>query len=116
MPISTEPSPDARPTEAGTPTVDIVVPVHDEAKVLEAKIARLHDYLVAHFPLSWRITIADSGSDDDTGALAAELAAGRPLPDALVFANAAAALCVQRMGAGPSMPVRAEVAAIRLTV
>jgi ribokinase len=50
-----------------------------------------------------------------TGALAAELAAGRTLADALIFANAAAAICVQRMGAGPSMPERAEVTASRLT-
>ncbi|MCW5771602.1 MAG: ribokinase [Rhodospirillaceae bacterium] len=45
------------------------------------------------------------------GALAARLAAGSPLPAALHYANTAASLCVQRPGAGPSMPTRAEVEA-----
>jgi len=43
------------------------------------------------------------------GALASQLAAGIALPAALAFANAAAAISVQRMGAGPSMPTAAEV-------
>jgi ribokinase len=45
------------------------------------------------------------------GALAAQLAHGTPLREALGFANVAASICVQRMGASPSMPTRAEVAA-----
>ena len=43
------------------------------------------------------------------GALAAQLAQGRPIRDALNYANTAASICVQRMGAGPSMPTAAEV-------
>jgi ribokinase len=46
------------------------------------------------------------------GALAAQLSGGRPIRDALSYANAAASICVQRMGAAPSMPTAAEVAAI----
>jgi ribokinase len=46
------------------------------------------------------------------GALAAQLSAGRVIRDALNYANAAASICVQRMGAAPSMPTAAEVAAI----
>ncbi|MCK1280272.1 ribokinase [Bradyrhizobium sp. 61] len=46
------------------------------------------------------------------GALAAQLAEGVPLRTALAFANAAASISVQRMGAGPSMPTAAEVAAV----
>ncbi|OAF11299.1 ribokinase [Bradyrhizobium neotropicale] len=46
------------------------------------------------------------------GALAAQLADGATLPTALTFANAAASISVQRMGAGPSMPTATEVAAI----
>ncbi|QIP05048.1 ribokinase [Bradyrhizobium symbiodeficiens] len=46
------------------------------------------------------------------GALAAQLADGAPVPAALAFANAAASISVQRMGAGPSMPTAAEVAAV----
>jgi ribokinase len=47
------------------------------------------------------------------GALAAQLAAGKPIRDALGYANMAASICVQRMGAAPSMPTAAEVAALR---
>src|SRR4051794_9837572 len=46
------------------------------------------------------------------GALAAQLADGVDLRPALAFANAAASISVQRMGAGPSMPTAAEVAAV----
>jgi ribokinase len=45
------------------------------------------------------------------GALGARLADGALLRDALAYANAAASISVQRMGAGPSMPTAAEVAA-----
>jgi ribokinase len=47
------------------------------------------------------------------GALASQLAGGKPLRDALGYANAAASICVQRMGAAPSMPTAAEVEALR---
>jgi ribokinase len=43
------------------------------------------------------------------GALASQLAGGSSLRDALGYANAAASICVQRMGAAPSMPTAAEV-------
>ena len=43
------------------------------------------------------------------GALAAQLAGGATIRDALNYANAAASICVQRMGAAPSMPTAAEV-------
>jgi len=45
------------------------------------------------------------------GALAARLAESVPLRQAMGYANAAASICVQRMGAAPSMPSAAEVAA-----
>lgn len=46
------------------------------------------------------------------GALAAQLADDVPLRAAVAFANAAASISVQRMGAGPSMPTAAEVKAV----
>ncbi|RTE93959.1 MULTISPECIES: ribokinase [Bradyrhizobium] len=46
------------------------------------------------------------------GALAAQIADDAPLRTALAFANAAASISVQRMGAGPSMPTAAEVKAV----
>ena len=42
------------------------------------------------------------------GALASRLCAGEPLADGLAFANKAASICVQRPGAGPSMPTASE--------
>jgi ribokinase len=45
------------------------------------------------------------------GAVAAQLAAGKSIHEALVYANSAASICVQRMGAAPSMPSAAEVEA-----
>ncbi|OCK61480.1 ribokinase [Bradyrhizobium sp. LMTR 3] len=49
------------------------------------------------------------------GALAAQLANGKAIRDALEYANAAASICVQRMGAAPSMPTAAEVPAVLRT-
>jgi ribokinase len=46
------------------------------------------------------------------GAVAAQLAKGKSIQDALAYGNAAASICVQRMGAAPSMPTAAEVAAV----
>jgi len=45
------------------------------------------------------------------GAVAAQLAAGTSIGEALHYANSAASICVQRMGAAPSMPTAAEVEA-----
>jgi ribokinase len=47
------------------------------------------------------------------GAVAARLAQGKPIRDALDYANVAASICVQRMGAAPSMPTAEEVDAAR---
>jgi putative flippase GtrA len=70
----------AAPAEApGRPLVEIVVPVHDEQRVLEASIVRLHRYLAASFPFAFRITIADNASTDATWLLAKRLA--ERLPD-----------------------------------
>jgi ribokinase len=43
------------------------------------------------------------------GAVAGQLAGGKPIRDALHHANIAASICVQRMDAAPSMPTAAEV-------
>jgi len=58
------------------PAVDIVIPVYNEAAVLEASIEKLYDYLESEFPLSWRITIVDNASTDGTWFVAARLARG----------------------------------------
>jgi len=61
------------------PSLEIVVPVHDEQLVLQQSIRRLHGYARAALPhLDVRITIADNASSDLTGALAMQL--GDQLP------------------------------------
>ena len=49
----------------------------------------------------------------DPAELAARGLTQQAIRDALEYANAAASICVQRMGAAPSMPTSAEVAALR---
>ncbi|MBI5087513.1 MAG: glycosyltransferase [Actinobacteria bacterium] len=56
------------------PVVDVVVPVFNEAHVLEASITTLHRYLSSSFPFTWRITIVDNASTDDTLTVASALA------------------------------------------
>ncbi|WP_432185902.1 ribokinase [Streptomyces sp. Tue6028] len=58
-----------------------------------------------------RVTAVDSTGAGDTfaGTLAVALAEGREMPEALVWASAAAALSVQRPGASSSMPYRSEI-------
>ena len=63
--------PRTRPTQA---TLDIVVPVYNEELDLPRSVARLHDYLTAQVPMSFRITIADNASTDATAAIADRLA------------------------------------------
>ena len=65
-----------------------------------------------HIP-AFPIQAVDSTAAGDTycGCLVAALAEGKSLAEAVRFASAAAALCVQRMGAQPSIPWREEIEA-----
>ncbi len=56
------------------PVLDVVVPVYNEEPDLEPCVRRLHAHLTGHFPYSFRITIADNASTDDTPEIAARLA------------------------------------------
>ncbi|MEW2525142.1 ribokinase [Streptomyces sp. NPDC047071] len=58
-----------------------------------------------------RVTAVDTTGAGDTfvGALAVALGEGRPMPAALGWASAAAALSVQRPGAAAAMPYRTEI-------
>ncbi|MBJ6645161.1 glycosyl transferase [Streptomyces sp. BSE7F] len=59
---------------AGTPVLDVVVPVHNEEEDLRPCVRRLHEHLTRTFPYAFRITIADNASTDGTPAVAADLA------------------------------------------
>lgn len=68
--------PNAAPiaTECGVPVLDVVVPVYNEEAALADSVHRLHRHLSHDFPFTFRITIADNASVDDTPAIAAALA------------------------------------------
>jgi ribokinase len=67
-----------------------------------------------HTDLGRAVKAVDSTGAGDcfVGAVAAVLAEGNPIQSALGYANIAASICVQRMGAAPSMPTVAEVSAV----
>jgi putative flippase GtrA len=67
------PAPAATPTR--TATVDIVIPVYNEAADLAASVLRLEAYLAAGFPFEYRIVVADNASTDGTWPIAERLAA-----------------------------------------
>jgi putative flippase GtrA len=83
--VGGEPGRGPRPATNGWthPVVEIVVPVYNEAHVLEASIRTLHGYLADHLPWMWRVTIADNASTDATFAVALQLAAELPRVRAL---------------------------------
>jgi putative flippase GtrA len=54
--------------------VDVVIPVYNEQRVVADSVHRLHRFLSAEVPFSWRIVIADNASTDGTPAIAEALA------------------------------------------
>ncbi len=59
------------------------------------------------------VAVDTTGAGDCfVGALAAELASGHSLDDAVGRANVAASICVQKLGAGPSMPSGSDIDAV----
>ena len=70
-----------------------------------------HDGSTPRHAPSFPVEVRDTTAAGDTfnAALAVSLAEGAPLEHALRFANAAAAICVTRLGAQASAPVRREV-------
>lgn len=61
-----------------TATVDIIIPVYNEAEDLESSVRRLHHYLTSDFPYGWQITIADNASTDATWQIASRLTRTMP--------------------------------------
>jgi glycosyltransferase involved in cell wall biosynthesis len=54
-------------------SVDVVLPVYNEAHVLERSVRTLHLFLTDHLAHEWRIVIADNGSRDGTFEIAQQL-------------------------------------------
>src|SRR3954469_5541562 len=61
----------------GCPTLDVVVPVHNEEADLEPCLRRLHAHL-SGLPWSFRITVAENASTDGTLEVARRMAAELP--------------------------------------
>ncbi len=59
-------------TAAEAPTLEVVIPVHNEEAGLDASVARVRRHLL-RLPFSFRITIADNASTDGTALLAHRL-------------------------------------------
>ncbi len=58
--------------------VDIVIPVYNEQVALADSVHKLRAYLLENFPYTWRITIADNASTDQTWTIAQDLMANVP--------------------------------------
>jgi glycosyltransferase involved in cell wall biosynthesis len=59
-------------------TVDVVIPVLNEAHVLARSVATARAFLQQNLPHRWRVVVVDNGSTDGTGKVAAALAAEHP--------------------------------------
>ena len=57
----------------GDTIVDVVIPVLNEAHVLQNSVVTLRDFLTQHLPCQWRVVIVDNGSSDGTDAVARRL-------------------------------------------
>jgi putative flippase GtrA len=62
------------PIREPAPQIDVVIPVFNEQQVLEYTVRRLHRFLSAELPFTWRIVIADNASTDATPQIAERLA------------------------------------------
>ena len=65
--------------------VDVVIPVLNEAHVLERSIAELHAFFVENVPFAWRLIIAENGSTDGTVEVGRRLASAMPRVDLLMI-------------------------------
>ena len=59
-------------------TVDVVIPVLNEAHVLEKSVGTVRSYLGENLPYQWRIVIVDNGSSDGTDRVARMLSERLP--------------------------------------
>jgi putative flippase GtrA len=48
------------------PVLDLVIPVYNEERGVQASVHAVHAHLTQHFPYSFRITVADNASTDGT--------------------------------------------------
>jgi glycosyltransferase involved in cell wall biosynthesis len=63
-----------QPSGGAALTVDVVIPVLNEAHVLAQSVATVRKFLSENLPCRWRVVIVDNGSTDGTDRVAQELA------------------------------------------
>lgn len=63
-----------QPSAPSALTVDVVIPVLNEAHVLAKSVATVRKFLAENLPCRWRVVIVDNGSSDGTNRVAQELA------------------------------------------
>jgi glycosyltransferase involved in cell wall biosynthesis len=59
-------------------SVDLIIPVYNEEKVLAQSVATLRAWCDANLPYAWRVVVADNASKDGTLGIAQQLAAEDP--------------------------------------
>jgi glycosyltransferase involved in cell wall biosynthesis len=59
-------------------SVDLIIPVYNEEKVLAQSVATLREWCQKNLPYKWRVVVADNASKDGTLAIAQQLAAEDP--------------------------------------
>ena len=54
-------------------TLDIVLPVYNESKILKKSVKKLYNFLTNNISINWRLVIAENGSSDSTLEIAKSL-------------------------------------------
>ena len=54
-------------------TLDIVLPVYNESKILKKSVKKLYNFLTNKISINWRLVIAENGSSDSTLEIAKSL-------------------------------------------
>lgn len=85
-----------RVKDPGAPRVDVVIPVLNEAHILEKSVETVRAFLENHFPYSWKILIVDNGSNDGTGLIAEKLCETDPHTEAILIREAGRGLALRQ--------------------
>ncbi|MBI2835652.1 MAG: glycosyltransferase [Acidobacteria bacterium] len=83
--------------------IDVVIPVLNEAHVLEANVRKVHAFFGGAVPHRWRIVIAENGSTDETVDVGRRIADALPHVEVIVVPERGRGRALQRAwGASPA--------------
>ncbi|MFE4194511.1 dolichyl-phosphate beta-glucosyltransferase [Paenarthrobacter sp. NPDC056912] len=106
-PVRHQPRREPVDTRAGAPVLDIAIPVFNEENVLEESLRRLHGHLTDSFPHTFRITVADNASTDNTLKIAERLARELPELSVIRFSESGRGNALRHVWLASSSPVLA---------